>query len=136
MRSITLVVLVFVVIGLLTSCEKSTDNPQSDTQLVFKNTIFTAKPTNAEESVNSPISKNHTNENPPKYSMKHEFGNLGIEVGYQYIGNGIVDDNSKVDVYLISLKVGDKPTEYQAIYYDGTSKVIDYPEIQISFHQD
>ena len=74
--------------------------------------------------------------------MKHEFDNLGIEVGYQYVGkgivndDGIVNDNSKVDVYLISLRIGDKPTEYEAVFYEGGTKVIDRPEIKLSFDQD
>ena len=68
--------------------------------------------------------------------MKHEFGNLGIEVGYQYIGKGIVNDNSKVDIYLISLKIGDTPTEYEAVIYEGGIKVIDRPKIKLSFNQD
>ena len=66
-----------------------------------------------------------------------EFGNLGIVIGYQYIGKGIVRETSKVDVYLISIKVGDKPIEYEAVIYEGGQKVvIDRPEMTISVHQD
>ena len=142
MRSIMSLVLVFAGIGFLTSCDKKIDNPLSDPSPAIKNTVFTAKPTK-EGSLVSPIGKNYTNETPPRYLMKHEFGNLGIEVGYQYIGkgivndNGILNDNSKVDVYLISLKIGDKPTEYEAVFYEGGNKVVvDRPEIEISFNQD
>ena len=136
MRSITSVVLLFATIGFLTSCEKKIDNPLSDPRLAITNTVFTAKPTKGGESLTSPIMKSRTNETPPRYQMKHEFGNLGIEVGYQYIGKGIVDDNSKVDVYLISLRIGDKPTEYESVFYEGGIKVIDRPEIRMSFSQD
>lgn len=136
MRSITPVVLLFATIGFLTSCEKKIDNPLIDPRPALKNTVFTAKPTKGEESLTAPIMKSHTNDTPPRYQMKHEFGNLGIEVGYQYIGKGIVDDNSEVDVYLISLKIGDKPTGYEAVFYEGGIKVIDRPEIRMSFSQD
>ncbi len=69
--------------------------------------------------------------------VKHEFGNLGIEIGYQYIGKGIAANMSKIDVYLISLKIGDKPIEYESIIYEGGQKVIiDRSEILISVHQD
>jgi hypothetical protein len=142
MRSKTSVVLFFASIGFLTSCEKKIDNPLSDPHPAIKNTVFTAKPTK-EGSLVSPIGQSYTNEIPPRYLMKHEFGNLGIEVGYQYIGKGIVNDNaivndnSKVDVYLISLKIGDKPTEYEAVFYEGGNKVVvDRPEIEISLNQD
>jgi len=89
MRSKTSVVLFFASIGFLASCEKKIDNPLSDPHPAIKNTVFTAKPTK-EGSLVSPIGKSYTNEIPPRYLMKHEFGNLGIEVGYQYIGKGIV----------------------------------------------
>ena len=51
-----------------------------------------------------------------RYFVEHEFMNWGIEVGCQYVGKGMTtrdggaDSPSKVDVYLISLKIGDKPT--------------------------
>jgi len=136
MRSMMSVVLFITSIVFLTSCEKKIDNPLSGPRPAIQNTVFTAKPTKGGESLTSPIMKSHTNETPPRYQMKHEFGNLGIEVGYQYIGKGIVNDNSKVDVYLISLKIGDKPTEYEAVFYEGGIKVIDRPEIKLSFSQD
>lgn len=136
MKSIATVVLFITSIVSLTSCEKKIDNPLSDPRPAIQNTVFTAKPTKGGESLTSPIMKSYTNETPPRYQMKHEFGNLGIEVGYQYIGQGIVNDNSKVDVYLISLKIGDKPTEYEAVFYEGGIKVIDRPEIKLSFSQD
>ena len=136
MRSIMSVVLFLASIGFLTSCEKKIDNPLSDPHPAIKNTVFTAKPTKGGESLTSPIMRSYTNETPPRYRMKHEFGDLGIEVGYQYIGKGIVNDKSKVDVYLISLKISDKPTEYEAVFYEGGIKVIDRPEIKLTFNQD
>lgn len=143
MRLITSVVLVFASIGFLASCEKKIDNPLSDPRPAIRNTVFTAKPTKGGESLTSPIDENYTNETPPRYLMKHEFGNLGIEVGCQYIGkgtvndDGIVDNNSKVDVYLVSVKTGDNPTEYEAVFYQGGDNVVvDRPEIVISFNQD
>ena len=142
MRSIISVVLIFASFGFLGSCSKKIDNPLSDPHPAIKNTVFTAKTAN-EGTLSSPIEKNYTNETPPRYRMKHEFGNLVTEVGYQYIGRGIVNDdspansNSKVDVYLISLKIGEKPTEYKAVFYQGGNKVVvDRPEIVISFNQD
>ncbi|MCP4258911.1 MAG: hypothetical protein GY774_15620 [Planctomycetes bacterium] len=137
MKSIATVVLFITSIVFLTSCEKKIDNALSDPRPAIQNTIFTAKPTKGGESLTSPIIKSYTNETPPRYQMKHEFGNLGIEVGYQYIGQGIVNDNSRVDVYLISLKIGNNPTEYEAVFYKGGNKVVvDCPEIVISFNQD
>jgi hypothetical protein len=136
MRSITLVVLLFASIGFLTSCEKKINNPLSDPHPAIKNTVFTAKPTEGGGLLTSQIMRSYTNETPPRYQMKHEFGDLGIEVGYQYIGKGIINDNSKVDVYLISLRIGDKPTEYEAVFYEGGSKVIDRPEIKLTFKQE
>ncbi len=139
MRSITSVVLFFATISFLASCEKKIDNPLSDPSPAIKNTVFTAKPTKGGVSLTSPIMKSYTNETPPRYQMKYEFGDLEIEVGYQYIGKGIVNDdgivngNSKVDVYLISLKIGDKPTEYEAVFYGGGIKVIERPEIKLTF---
>ncbi len=137
------VVLVFGVIYLLASCDKKIDKPLSDRRPAINNTVFTAKPTKGGGSLTSPIEKNYTNDTPRRYLMKHEFGNSGIEVGYEYIGKGIVNDNgkvndnSKVDVYVISLKIGDKPTEYEAVIYEGGNKVVvDRPEIEISFNQD
>jgi hypothetical protein len=135
MRSITSVVLVFASVGLLASCDKKIDNPLSDPRPAIRNTVFTAKPTKGGSLV-SPIGKTFTNETPPRYLMQHEFCNLGIEVGCQYVGKGIVNDISRVDIYLISLKIGDKPTEYEAVFYEGGNKVVlDRPEIEISFSQ-
>jgi hypothetical protein len=136
MRSVMSVVLLFAGIAFLTSCEKKLHNPLSDPHPAIKDTVFTAKPTKGGESLTSQIMRSYTNETPPRYQMKHEFGDLGIEVGYQYIGKGIVNDNSKVDVYLISLRFGDEPTEYEAVFYEGGSKVIDRPEIKLTFKQE
>ncbi len=121
----------------LASCERKIENPLSNPLPAIRGTVFTAKPTNAGESSITPIEGNRTNETPPRYMAKHEFGNLGIEVEYQYIGKGIVRETSKVDVYLISIKIGDNPVEYESIIYEGGQKVIlDRPEIIISAHQD
>lgn len=136
MKSTAIVLLFITSIIFLASCEKKLDNPLSDPRPSFPDTIFTAKPTKGQGSLKSPIMENYTNETPPRYQMKHEFGNLGIEVGYQYIGKGIVNDDSKVDVYLISLRIGNQPTEYEAVFYEGGIKAIDRPEIQLSFNQD
>jgi hypothetical protein len=136
MRVATLVVLIFASIGFLGSCNKKINNPLSDPLPAIRNTVFTAKTPNG-ESVSSPIEGNMSNETPPRYEARHEFGNLGIEVGFQYIGKGIVNIKDKVDVYLISYKIGDKPAQYEAVFYEGGNKVlVERPEIVISFTQD
>jgi hypothetical protein len=137
MRLSLLIALAFTGITILTSCDKKIVNPLNDPLPAIRGTVFTAKPTNEGGSLVSPVEGNRTNETPPRYGAKHEFGNLGIEVGYQYIGKGIVRDTSKVDVYLISIKVGDNPVEYESVIYEGGQKVIiERPEIIISVHQD
>ena len=137
MRTNLIIALTFIGITILASCERKIENPLNDPLPAIRGTVFTAKPTNAGESLVTPIEGNCTNETPPRYMAKHEFGNLGIEIGYQYIGKGIVRETSKVDVYLISIKVGDKPIEYEAVIYEGGQKVIiDRPELIISVHQD
>ena len=121
----------------LASCERKIESPLSDSLPAIRGTVFTAKPTNAGVSSTFPVEGNKSNETPPRYATRHEFGNLGIEVGYQYIGKGMVRETSKVDVYLISIKIGDKPIEYKPIIYEGGQKVIiERPEIVISVHQD
>ena len=128
--------LVLTGIVFIASCDKRIENPQNDPLPAIRGTVFTAKPTNGGSLV-TPIEGNRTNETPPRFRAKHEFGNLGIEIGYQYIGKGIVREVSKVDVYLISIKIGDKPIEYEPIIYEGGQKVIiERPEIVISVHQD
>jgi hypothetical protein len=137
MRLSLLIALALTGITILTSCDKKIVNPLNDPLPAIRGTVFTAKPTSGGGSFVTPIEGNRTNETPPRYGAKHEFGNLGIEIGYQYIGKGIVRETSKVDVYLISIKVGDKPIEYEAVIYEGGQKVIiDRPEIIISVHQD
>jgi hypothetical protein len=137
MRTNLLIALAFAGITILASCERKIENPLNDPLPAIRGTIFTAKPTNGGGSSITPIEGNRTNETPPRYMAKHEFGNLDIEIGYQYIGKGIVRETSKADVYLISIKVGDKPIEYEAIIYEGGQKVIIIrPEIIISVHQD
>ena len=135
MRLIILTIIVCVAIVSLSSCEKI-ESPLSDSLPTFRNTVFTAKATNGGSFV-CPIEGNKTNEIPPRYLAKNEFGDLGIEIGYQYIGKGLVKETSRIDVYLISLKIGDKPVEYEPIIYEGGQKVvIDRPEIKVSFHQE
>ena len=137
MRTYLLIALAFTGITILASCERKIENPLNDPLPAIRGTVFTAKPTNSGESLTTPIEWNKTNEIPPRYLTKHEFGNLGIAIGYQYVGKGIIGERSKVDVYLISVKIGDKPIEYEPIMYEGRQKVIiDRPEITISVHQD
>ncbi len=51
--------------------------------------------------------------------------------------HGIKCENSKVDVYLVSFTIGNKPTEYEAVFYeDGYKVVMARPEIEISLSQD
>lgn len=138
MRSKALVVLVFVGVGILASCENEPQiqNLVSGPHPAIENTVLTAKLADGESMV-SPIEKNYTNETPPRYLMNHKFGNAGIEVGCQYIGRGVVDRMSKVDVYMISLKIGDGPVEHQAVVYEGGRMVIvERPQIEITLNQD
>ena len=137
MRRNLLIALAFAGITILASCERKIENPLNDPLPAYRGAVFTAIPANANVSSTIPNEGNKTNETPPRYMAKHEFGNLGIEIGYQYIGKGIAANMSKIDVYLISLKIGDKPIEYESIIYEGGQKVIiDRPEILISVHQD
>jgi len=131
-----IIVIVIVIIGFLGSCrKKNIDNFQSAPSPIIHNTVFTAKITNGESYI-TPIEKGKTNELPPRYMANHEFGNSGIEVGYQYIGKGLLDDKSQADVYLVSIKFKDKPTEYKTILYNGGNEIIkEHQEIEISFTQ-
>jgi len=57
-------------------------------------------------------------------------------IGYQYIGKGFLNETAAVDVYLVSLKMGDKATEYECVIYEGGRKVvIDRPEVVVSLDQ-
>lgn len=120
------------------SCQKTIANPLDSPQPAIKNTVFVAKPATHGGWMSSPVGGSYTNQSPPRYRTNHTFGNEGIAVGYQYIGKGVAGENTAVcDVYIVSLKVGDSPTEYQAAYYEGGDKVLfDRPEINVSFTQE
>jgi hypothetical protein len=84
----------------------------------------------------APIVENITNESPPRYRIRNEFGNEGVSVGCQYVGRAVIDDTRKVDVYLISLKMGDAPEEhFPVIYSGGNKRIIEREEISISLTQ-
>jgi hypothetical protein len=102
---------------------------------IIKNALFVAKPGKGGAAITR-IDKSITNEIPPRYIVRHVFGDERIAVGYQYVGRGVVDHTSKVDVYLIHVKVGDQPEEYIPVVYSGGHKVVvDRPEIHISISQ-
>ena len=102
---------------------------------IIKNALFVAKPSKGGSAV-APMDKPTTNETPPRYHLRHSFRNERIVVGYQYVGRAVVDHNSKVDVYLILLKIGDQPEEnIPVIYSGGDQVVVDCPEIVISISQ-
>jgi hypothetical protein len=99
----------------------------------IRGTIFTAA-TGQGESAVSPVEQNKTNEDLPRYGTRHEFGNSGVTVGFQYVGRAQVDNDSIVDVYLVSLKIGGNAEEHVPVVYSGGEKVVvDRPEVKISF---
>jgi len=103
---------------------------------IIKNALFVAKPSKGGAAI-TPIDKSFTNETPPRYTARNGFRNERIVVGHQYVGRGVVDHTSKVDVYLIHVKIGDQPEENIPIIYSGGNVVVvDRPEIHISIRQD
>ena len=103
---------------------------------IIKNALFVAKPSKG-GAATAPIDNCLTNETPPRYFQRGEFGNERIGFGFQYIGRGQVDQTSTVDVYLIYVKIGDQPEENIPVIYSGGDKVVvDRPEIHISINQD
>jgi hypothetical protein len=122
-------------VALVASCEKKIANPLDDPKPAIENTVFVAKPTAGPASMSAPVVGNYTNETPPRYTARHGFGN-GLEVGYQYVGKGVTGESDICDVYLVSVKIGDEPAEYQAVYYEGGDKLVfDRPEVKISLQQ-
>jgi hypothetical protein len=119
---------------LAVSCRpKGVTNLVSGSDPAIRGTIFTAViPDGA--SVVSPVEQNRTNENPPRYGGRHEFGDSGVTAGYQYVGRAQVDKTAIVDVYLVSLKIGTNAEEQVPVVYAGGEKVVvDRPEVKISF---
>ena len=115
---------------------------------IFKNAVFVVKPSKG-GGASSSIDKGVTNETPPRYMQGMGLGGIMEEgarrgesriwVEYQYVGRGVVDARTPpvVDVYLISLRIGDQPEENISVIYSGGDKiVVDRPEIQISINQD
>ncbi len=134
MKSKIVFILTFVSI-LLCSCDKKNANNPNDNLPAVKDTVFVAKIADG-ESCYSAVEENKTNDHIPRFMARHVFGNSRIEVGWEYIGKGSKGSNSKADVYLISFRIGDKPVQYEAVFYEGGNKVIiDRPEVVISFTQ-
>jgi len=104
---------------------------------IIKNALFVAKPSKGGAAV-APMDKPTSNETPPRYHLRTTIGNGNerITVGYQYVGRAVVDQTSRVDVYLILLKMGDQPEEHIPVIYSGGDQVVvDCPEIVISISQ-
>ena len=141
MRLTNAVIPVVVSIGCLASCGSGVANPISAFRPAYENTVFTAIPSNNERLV-APVVENHTNESPPRFMMSpHEFGGLGIEVGYQYIGRGVIEapgvmdaEPRVADVYLVSIRTGKQAIEYEAVWYNGEDEVVlERPGIKVMF---
>ena len=76
---------------------------------------------------------NTSNQTPPRHFVRNSFHNEKMDVGCQYVGRAEVDLTSKVDVYVISVKIGDQPEENIPVVYSGGNKVVvDRPEVQVS----
>jgi hypothetical protein len=84
-------------------------------------------------SVTSAIDKLTTNENPPRYLGRYQFGDGGVVAGCQYVGRAVVHNVSTADVYVISLQINGEAEEYVPVVYSGgDTVVVDRPGIRIS----
>lgn len=102
---------------------------------IIKNTILVAKTHKGWESSTTRMDQPTTNESPPRHIV-HVSANH-VSYGCQYVGRAEdVDHVTVLDVYLISVKIGDQPAENIPVIYSGGDKVlVDRPEIQLSFSQ-
>jgi outer membrane lipoprotein-sorting protein len=104
---------------------------------IIKNTIFVTKSGNGKGGVSSTslMDMPTSNENPSRHNV--QISNGEVSVGCQYVGRaGLNHDMSKVDVYVISVKIGDQPEENIPVIYSGGEKiVVNRPEIQLSLMQ-
>lgn len=122
MKRLGLLIVLALIPPLFSACGTgNVENVVSGNDPLFQDAAIFAKVGSSAWST-TPIMGNYTNESPRRYMFRQT--NSNFELGCQYVGRALTDEASKVDVYVISLKIGKGDKEYVPVVYTGTKPVV------------